>query len=502
MIKSLKVFHGQRLLVLISLLLSIGFFATSLGSYFVSRNVIREAILGRELPLAASNIYVELQKDLVQPVLISSTMAHDTFLRDWVLKGEHDIREMNRYLHEVRNRYGAFSSFFVSDRSSSYYTGEGVLKKISPTEPRDAWYYRVRDLAEPYEINVDPDLANADAMTIFINYRVFDFDGKYLGATGIGLTIDAMYRRLKDYQQRYQRTIYFVNAQAQVVLQGHSATTQPTDLRQRAGLQDIIERILQDKNGGYQYVANGSNRLLSVNYIPELKWYLFVEKDEAQALVEVRKALYLNLGICLLITLVVLMLTNVSLARYQSRIEEMAATDKLTGLFNRQAFDILTNKLLADCRRTPRPVSLLLLDMDYFKRINDQHGHGVGDRALSDVAQAVQQTLRKSDIAVRWGGEEFLLLLDNCACAEACRIAEKIRGRVAQLRVDANGQPVSLAVSVGVSQLHGDETIDQAIQRADTALYQAKNAGRDQVCADASDYISKCSPALSPPSVT
>ena len=482
MVSAHRIFDGRRLLVLLSLLMAAGFFATTLGSYFVSKNVIREAIIGRELPLAASNIYVALQKDLVQPVVISSTMAHDTFLRDWVLKGERDVSEMNRYLQEVKNRYGAFSSFFVSERSSNYYTGGGVLKKISPTEPRDAWYYRVRDMKEPYEINVDPDLANQDAMTIFINYRVFDFAGQYLGATGIGLTMDAMHRRIKDYQQRYQRTIYFVNGQGRVVLRGHDATPDLTDLHARPGLRDIIDRILQDKNGGYQYEADGSNHLLNVNYIPELKWYLFIEKDESEALVEVRKTLYINLAICLVITLVVVMLMNLSLSRYQRRIEEMAATDKLTGMLNRQVFDILMDKLMADCARTPRPVSVLLLDLDYFKRVNDQYGHAQGDRVLCRVAETLQHTLRKSDIAVRWGGEEFLVVLDHCALDEARRTAEKIRERIAQATLEVKGQPLALSVSAGVSQLRGDELPDEAIRRADAALYQAKNGGRNRVC--------------------
>ena len=114
-----RIFDGRRLLALLSLLLVAGFFATTLGSYFVSKNVIRQAIIGQELPLTSSNIYVELQKDLVQPVVISSTMAHDTFLRDWVLKGERNVDEMNRYLQEIKMRYGAFSSFFVSERSAN-----------------------------------------------------------------------------------------------------------------------------------------------------------------------------------------------------------------------------------------------------------------------------------------------------------------------------------------------------------------------------------------------
>jgi hypothetical protein len=141
-----QIFQRQPLILLLSALLVTGFFATTLSSYYVSKRAILDAIVARELPLTSSNIYSEIQKDLVQPVLISSTMAHDTFLREWVLAGEQDGEAMARYLREIKGRYGAFSSFFVSERSARYYTGEGVLKRVSPKEARDAWYYRVRGM--------------------------------------------------------------------------------------------------------------------------------------------------------------------------------------------------------------------------------------------------------------------------------------------------------------------------------------------------------------------
>jgi diguanylate cyclase (GGDEF)-like protein len=253
-------------------------------------------------------------------------------------------------------------------------------------------------------------------------------------------------------------------------------------LHTRPGLRDIIDRILLDKNGGYQYEAHGVTYLLNVHYIPELNWYLFVEKDESEALVEVRKALYINLAICLVITLLVVLLMNVSLSRYQGRIEAMAATDKLTGLLNRQAYSILMDRLMAEYVRQPRPVSVLLLDLDHFKRVNDQHGHAMGDRVLCHVAAQLRQGLRKSDIAVRWGGEEFLVVLNNCAIDEAQQIAEKIRQRIAQECLEVDGCPIALTVSVGVSQFSGNELSEQAISRADAGLYLAKQGGRNRVC--------------------
>jgi len=243
-----RIFQRQPLILLLSALLISGFFATTLSSYYVSKKVILDAIVAQELPLTSSNIYSEIQKDLVQPVLISSTMAHDTFVRDWVLGGERDAAAMTRYLNEIKGRYGAFSSFFVSDRTARYYTGEGVLKQVSPGEARDAWYYRVREMQEPYEINVDPDLANRDALTIFVNYRVFDFDGAFLGATGVGLTVDAVRRLIADYQQRFQRTIYFVDAGGKTVLFGNESGRAETDLRATDGLRNLIDRILREKS--------------------------------------------------------------------------------------------------------------------------------------------------------------------------------------------------------------------------------------------------------------
>lgn len=483
MVSTKHIFAGRRLLVLLSVLLVTGFFATTVASYLVSKNVIREAIVGQELPLASNSIYAELQRDLVQPVVISSTMAHDTFLRDWVLKGERNTEEINRYLQEVKTRYGAFSSFFVSDRTLNYYTGSGVLKQISSTEPRDVWYYRVRGLKDDHEINVDPDMANQDAMTIFINFRVFGFSGQYLGATGIGVTTDAMHRRIKAYQQRYQRTIYFVDSLGHAVLHSSDKQAQEEhDLHRRPGLQDLIDRILAERNGGYQYLAGGSNHLLNVQYIPELKWYLFVEKDESVALAEVRQMLYVNLGICLVVTLLVLMLMNVYLGRYQQRIETMAATDELTGMLNRQAFTILMTRMLSVRARAPMPISVLMVDLDHFKQINDRYGHAAGDRVLCRVAQQLQQGLRKSDIAVRWGGEEFLVVLDECEIEEARKIAEKVRLRIEQESMNIGGVQVALTVSVGISQFSTKELIEQTISRADAALYQAKSSGRNRVC--------------------
>ncbi len=474
------IFDRRQLMLMLWVLLSAGFITISLIGYFVSKQAIRETIIAQDLPLTSSNIYSEIQRDLIRPILISMTMAHDTFVRDWVLRGEKNLPDMSRYLKEIKERHGAFSSFFVSDKSSIYYTADGALKRISSFEPRDAWYYRVRGLSEDYEINVDPDLANADALTIFINYRVFDYAGNYIGATGIGLTVDAVRHLIQEYQERYKRKIYFVDLRGRVVEFGNRKK-QSVDLHTIPSLGPQIDRIISDRRGSYQYEAEGDNHILHVNYLPELKWLLFVEQNEAVALAAVRQTLYTNLLISVVVTLIVIFLIQFAFNRYQWQLEEMASTDKLTGLLNRHAFTILIDKLIAEYRRAPRPISMLVVDIDHFKRVNDEHGHQIGDEVLKIVARRLESGLRESDLAVRWGGEEFLLALKGCDRNEALRIAENLRESIGALPIEIQGKTLNLTISIGVSEFNGKESPDQTIDRADSALYKAKNAGRNRV---------------------
>ncbi|WP_371323854.1 sensor domain-containing diguanylate cyclase [Dechloromonas sp. ZY10] len=475
-------FFNQRhsLLLLLSLLLGAGFIATALFSYYSSRTAIRNTLIGQDLPLTSSNIYSEIQKDLIRPILISSTMASDTFLRDWVLGGERDVRAISRYLGEIRNRYGAFSSYFISEKSRNYYTADGILRQVEPQEQRDAWYARVRVMQPDYEINVDLDYANKNALTIFINYRVYDYDGHYLGITGIGLTVEAVRSLISDYEKRFQRSIYFVDSQGEITL-GSGQRDNGMQLREIPGLRELAATILGENSGSYQYQANGSQYILHVNYLPELKWRLFVELNEDVALADIRQTLRFNLLISLAVTLLIVSLSHLTLARYHRHIEQAATTDKLTGLLNRHAASALVDQLLASQRRSGQAFSILLADLDHFKQINDRYGHGTGDEVLRNAAKIFRNALRGSDFAVRWGGEEFLIVLQDCPEAEALQVAEKIRGALAAARLADDSDDLQVTVSIGVSEYRPGERPEQTVGRADRGLYQAKHGGRNRV---------------------
>ncbi|MCE9641305.1 MAG: sensor domain-containing diguanylate cyclase [Betaproteobacteria bacterium] len=471
----------RKLITTLAVLLLVGFAATTLVNYYVSKGVIRDSIIASELPLTSDNLYSEIQKDLVRPVLIASMMASNTFLRDWVTNGEAEPARIVKYLREIKQRNGTFTSFFISERTRIYYQAEGVLKKVREDEPRDAWYFRVRGMDAPYEISFDPDLANKDKLTTFINFRVHDDAGNYLGVAGVGLAVDTIRGLINKYQQRYLCNVYFFDQKTGALLFGSDALVAGTKISSIEGLGGLAERIKQEGAGNYQYDSGGRNHLLNVRLVPELKWYLFVERVEEDALTGIRRTLYLNLAICVVISLIVLFATSLTINRYQGQLEVMATTDKLTGLANRQACDLLIPQALAEARRAKAPLLAMMIDIDHFKYVNDRLGHPAGDSMLTQLAQAMKGALRESDIVCRWGGEEFLVVIKDTDAAPGQALAEKIRGTVENGSFRWQDEPVRVTVSVGVAYYKEGETPEQLIARADKALFQAKDAGRNRV---------------------
>ncbi len=159
-------------------------------------------------------------------------------------------------------------------------------------------------------------------------------------------------------------------------------------------------------------------------------------------------------------------------------LKQAASTDQLTGLFNRHYGAQLLNEAHRDALLQNSPLSLIICDIDHFKQVNDQHGHLAGDRVLRSIAQVLKQTVRSTDLLMRWGGEEFVILLKNCDIASARLRGEQIRSQVESFRDDAV-EPFT--VSLGAASLKASESIDDLLARSDKALYASKRNGRNRL---------------------
>lgn len=313
----------KKLIFVISFLLVVGFLVTSLASYFVSLQSLRSEIDFNTLPLTSDNIYSEIQRDLFRPVFISSLMANDTFLRDWIIAGEKDEKQITKYLGEIKKKYNTYTSFLVSENTRKYYYSEGILKEVSPEEERDIWYFRVREMEEDYEINVDPDLANRDTTTIFVNYRIHDYDGNYIGATGVGLTVSAVKALIEKYQDKYDRNIYFINRNGDVVLSGSDFPESVKNIFGGESSSNFYDEVIGEKEKSFTY-DSGSERIhVNTRYISEFGWYLIVEQAEGVTTRRIFATLMVNLGIFALITFIILVLVYLSVVSYQKKIETL-----------------------------------------------------------------------------------------------------------------------------------------------------------------------------------
>ena len=159
-------------------------------------------------------------------------------------------------------------------------------------------------------------------------------------------------------------------------------------------------------------------------------------------------------------------------------LDQLASTDKLTGAWNRRRFEETVETEMDRLRRYGQRLSLMILDVDHFKKINDHYGHPIGDQVLIDLSNTIRSSLRASDSLTRWGGEEFVILCPNTTAEIVSRLAERLRKKIASVKFQEVG---TITLSFGVAECGPNETWEQWLHRADEALYLAKSGGRDQV---------------------
>lgn len=173
--------------------------------------------------------------------------------------------------------------------------------------------------------------------------------------------------------------------------------------------------------------------------------------------------------------------------RFEEELNHLAVTDPLTSTWNRRHGEKLIRADIDESRRYGPPLALLMLDIDHFKRINDTFGHQKGDHVLVALTRLLMVNMRSSDVLIRWGGEEFVILTRHCGLPESLGLAEKLRGLVEAHNFD---EVDSVTISIGVAQLRHEDTFETLLERADVAMYAAKEEGRNLVKASEADVLS------------
>ncbi len=176
---------------------------------------------------------------------------------------------------------------------------------------------------------------------------------------------------------------------------------------------------------------------------------------------------------------------EIQLKNYQEELKLLASTDPMTKLYNRRYFNEISKNILEQERENSSELSIMMMDIDKFKNVNDTYGHSIGDEVISFVADILRKFQRKSDVVCRYGGEEFVMLLPNTSIKEALSVAQRVRKHIEESILDAKeNESFKITISIGISQIDllKETNIEASLNRADKALYKAKDLGRNRVC--------------------
>ncbi len=475
---------GKITMIVLTVLISCAFLVSSLVSFQTARNSLRSEIRNSSLPLLSENIYSELHKALAEPINVSSSMAEDSFLINWVTAGEEEPDKINLYLNKLKQRYGFFSTFFISEVSRNYYYYNGVLKQISPLDKHDVWYYDFKESGKDMDLDVDTNEADNGSLTVFINYRLKGFDGRFLGVVGVGIKLEKVAEFLNQKQTKYNRDIYLVDENGYIQVHSDLSLIEKSNIYTREGIALVAEELMGMTDSPIDSIYNESGQtvLVSSRYIPEMGWHVIVEQNESSSYFQARKSLYVNLLITALIAVVLFTASYMILKSFQSQMENIAGTDSLTSIANRRELSRQFEQLKYRTVRYGTKMSLILIDLDNFKMINDGYGHLAGDNILKELSSMIAKSLRPVDTVARWGGDEFVILIE-ASSDEAMGLGERLRysycETIGQMMNGRVGEILSM--SMGVTEYRENEDFDTLIKRADEALYKSKLNGKDRI---------------------
>ncbi|MBQ7159394.1 MAG: GGDEF domain-containing protein [Treponema sp.] len=415
--------------------------------------------------LVAEHIYDSIHTEFLRPLTISNVMAKDFFLCE-VLKKETSLSEkemektISDYLTTITNRTGYIAAYVISDKTRRYYSPKGIEKVMDPRkDPYDIWYDLFLDKGADWDLDTDRDQANGYRWTVFVNVRIVDADGTYLGVAGVGLFIDALQTLIEQFELKYDVKINLVEKDGLVQVDTSMLNIE------NAYIADVAAN-----NAGlneFTYVKRGINTFRVTRYVDDLEWYLVIQGEYID-----KTAFDWKKTFALTIVLSVSMLALLILFwRYGLNDEQKQSTDpsrdSLTGLPNRNYFTEAYGE--AGIFNTTRYKSLAVFDIDKFRLANDTIN---GDSLILSVTELARQIIADQGLILRWEGDEFMVLLELDA-----DVAEPLFSDFCT----KVSQQCNATISIGIIQINLADTVKMNYYRAVQLCYAAKADGGGMV---------------------
>ncbi len=471
-----------KLVIWLALLLITGTLASVGATMFLSREMVLQQQASQTLPVVSDSLIADLQRDIEHARNLSGSLVNDAAIREWLGDQEHDNESLLAHLKAIRSGDKTLVRFVVSERDQRYLDDQGNVRNVSAEHVTDAWYAKARRSSKVIEFSLVSDPGSEAAPRLFITYRMLDADQQLIGVVGTAVPANALFANIGHRTADGSTSIYFVDQEGRVAY-SDPKSNRYGNLHQQEGMASIADQLMDAQAGNHSaaYQKGSQQWLVNARPVAELGWYLIVEQNPA-ALVQASWVLVgANGAIGATVLVLALLLAGFAVNTHQNRLRSLASKDSMTSLMNRQSFTSSFQQAALEMRRLKLPMSFILFDIDCLKKINESHGHAIGDRIIKDIARLSRRSVRGSDLVCRWGGEQFALLLQRCELEQAYKIAEQLRLNVQNHAFAINEGESSVTISLGVAEWAEDETIDQLFGRVDEAVYLAKSEGRNRV---------------------
>ncbi len=467
--------------ILICLIILVGFFAVAFTSYNTYSNIINDDIVNIS-KLTSTNIYSDIRNELTKPIFVSLTMANDSFLKKWLKNeqtensAEHQ-EELRQYLMGIKEKYGYDSVFLVSDATKNYYHYNGINKVVSEGDEHDVWYFSFLNSRLVYDLDVDTDEANHNRLSVFVNCRMTDEDGRLMGVTGVGLELDQVQSLLKCFEEEYGLEALLFSEDGTVQIDSLTDHVENRNVFDAGILRESRQRVINNKNTleVLPFEKEPFDGYYITRYMEELNWYLMVKKDTSV----LEKSMYAQIVrdtlIYMLVAASVLIIANRIIKKNDMLMMNMTKTDLLTGLPNRRGFNESLERAISEAPERGA-FYVFVFDIDNFKAVNDTHGHLIGDSVLRVIGQLAADVFADKGVVCRWGGDEFA----GYYFGETQEVIAAVERFFKSVREEPSFEMYETTVSMGVTRSQKIDDAHTLIYRADQALYEAKGNGKNR----------------------
>lgn len=431
--------------------------------------------------IMASMVDKSLENALLRPIMVSRTMASSSTMKNAILEDANLSSEavnpkLVEYLRSISDGMEYQMAFTVSALSKKYYTYDGVSKILdSKVDGHDIWYDEFLEKNMPYALNVDTDLDNDWSLSVFVNTKIEDEEGKLLGVCGVGVSMAQLQELIRKYEEEHMVEVALVdrNGLIQVASDGQKIENVywSCDYFDNIGDSEFLFEIIDD-------------HIRLTKYVPTLNWYVVIQDYNTDSLYTLDFVKPGLVSSCVSVILLLIAYAGINIhegkmekiltdsRKEQSELRKISESDKLTGLYNRYAYEM--RKAQIDAEEMDDDLVVFIMDVNGLKIVNDNVGHNAGDELIVGAANCVRRVFEKYGYVYRIGGDEF------CVIAKLAKAdAEKLVKNLVSVTETWKGKYVSeLSVSTGYACAidYSEKSFEKLIKDADEHMYADKEA--------------------------